>query len=96
MVKSYEMVYVSMGYKYIRDLQEFRSRHGIVASHIKKYCPLFSEYLDIKARVIEGTVYEIGVKTGFHNNGPNGIRTRVSDVRGQRPRPLDDGAIINF
>jgi hypothetical protein len=23
----------------------------------------------------------------------NGIRTRVADVRGQRPRPLDDGAI---
>ena len=24
---------------------------------------------------------------------PNGIRTRVSAVRGRRPRPLDDGAI---
>ena len=24
-------------------------------------------------------------------NGPNGIRTRVTDVRGQCPRPLDDG-----
>ena len=23
--------------------------------------------------------------------GPNGVRTRVSGVRGQRPRPLDDG-----
>ncbi len=23
--------------------------------------------------------------------GPNGNRTRVSGVRGQRPRPLDDG-----
>ena len=23
---------------------------------------------------------------------PNGIRTRVTDVRGQRPRPLDDGS----
>ena len=23
--------------------------------------------------------------------GPNGIRTRVTDVRGQCPRPLDDG-----
>jgi hypothetical protein len=25
------------------------------------------------------------------NGGPNGIRTRVTDVRGQCPRPLDDG-----
>ena len=24
-------------------------------------------------------------------NGPNGIRTRVTDVRGRCPRPLDDG-----
>ncbi len=24
---------------------------------------------------------------------PNGTRTRVSGVRGQRPRPLDDGTI---
>ena len=27
----------------------------------------------------------------FTNGGPNGIRTRVTDVRGQCPRPLDDG-----
>ncbi len=26
-------------------------------------------------------------------NDPIGSRTRVSGVRGQRPRPLDDGAI---
>ena len=26
--------------------------------------------------------------------GPNGNRTRVLDVRGRRPRPLDDGTII--
>ncbi len=25
--------------------------------------------------------------------GPNGFRTRVSGVRGQRPGPLDDGTI---
>ena len=25
------------------------------------------------------------------DNGPNGIRTRVTDVRGRCPRPLDDG-----
>lgn len=25
---------------------------------------------------------------------PNGNRTHVSGVRGQRPRPLDDGALI--
>jgi hypothetical protein len=25
------------------------------------------------------------------HGGPNGIRTRVTDVRGQCPRPLDDG-----
>ena len=28
---------------------------------------------------------------GLLNGGPNGNRTRVSGVRGQRPRPLDDG-----
>ncbi len=27
-------------------------------------------------------------------NGPNGIRTRVTDVRGQCPRPLDDGTTL--
>ena len=27
--------------------------------------------------------------------GPNGIRTRVTDVRGQCPRPLDDGTLRN-
>ena len=27
-----------------------------------------------------------------HNGGPNGDRTRVSALRGPRPRPLDDGA----
>jgi hypothetical protein len=27
------------------------------------------------------------------DNGPNGIRTRVTDVRGQCPRPLDDGTL---
>ena len=26
--------------------------------------------------------------------GPNGFRTRVSGVRGQRPGPLDDGTIF--
>ena len=26
--------------------------------------------------------------------GPNGIRTRVTDVRGQCPRPLDDGTFF--
>ena len=28
------------------------------------------------------------------NGGPNGDRTRVSGVRGQRPRPLDDGTVL--
>jgi hypothetical protein len=32
---------------------------------------------------------------GLSNGGPNGNRTRVSGVRGQRPRPLDDGTIEN-
>ena len=31
----------------------------------------------------------------FINGGPNGIRTRVTDVRGQCPRPLDDGTPYN-
>ncbi len=26
-------------------------------------------------------------------NGPKGIRTPVTDVRGQCPRPLDDGTV---
>jgi hypothetical protein len=30
----------------------------------------------------------------FINGGPNGIRTRVTDVRGQCPRPLDDGTLL--
>ena len=32
------------------------------------------------------------------SGGPNGIRTRVTDVRGQCPRPLDDGTtfLIQF
>ena len=32
------------------------------------------------------------------SDGPNGIRTRVTDVRGQCPRPLDDGttSLIQF
>jgi hypothetical protein len=31
-------------------------------------------------------------KIGIHKNSdPNGIRTRVAGVRGQCPRPLDDG-----
>ena len=34
---------------------------------------------------------EIG---GVSNGGPNGNRTRVSGVRGQRPRPLDDGTCL--
>jgi hypothetical protein len=29
----------------------------------------------------------------FFYGGPNGNRTRVLDVRGRRPRPLDDGTI---
>ena len=28
----------------------------------------------------------------FHNSDPNGIRTRATAVKGQRPRPLNDGA----
>ena len=27
---------------------------------------------------------------------PNGIRTRVTGVRGRRPKPLDDGTICQF
>jgi hypothetical protein len=29
------------------------------------------------------------------NGGPKGIRTPVTDVRGQCPRPLDDGTFLN-
>ena len=31
------------------------------------------------------------VKCKGRIGGPNGIRTRVTDVRGRCPRPLDDG-----
>ncbi len=31
------------------------------------------------------------VKLKGRIGGPNGIRTRVTDVRGRCPRPLDDG-----
>ena len=30
------------------------------------------------------------------SGGPNGSRTRVIDVRGRRPRPLDDGTITKI
>jgi hypothetical protein len=30
----------------------------------------------------------------IHNGSPNGTRTRVTGVRGRRPRPLDDGTIV--
>lgn len=30
------------------------------------------------------------------NGDPNGTRTRVSGVRGQRPGPLDDGATLSL
>ena len=30
----------------------------------------------------------------FFNGSPNGNRTRVTGVRGRRPRPLDDGTIM--
>ena len=30
------------------------------------------------------------------SGGPNGIRTRVTDVRGQCPRPLDDGTTFLY
>ena len=31
-------------------------------------------------------------QTAFRKNDPDGIRTRVTGVKGQCPRPLDDGA----
>ena len=40
----------------------------------------------------EGTGTEFKFKK---RNGPNGIRTRVTDVRGRCPRPLDDGTSKN-
>ena len=44
----------------------------------------------------KGSSSSFGFIKGFHpknreTGGPNGDRTRVSGVRGQRPRPLDDG-----
>ena len=33
-------------------------------------------------------------KTFVDWSGPNGIRIRVYALKGRRPRPLDDGAII--
>ena len=34
-------------------------------------------------------------KRESRSGDPNGTRTHVSGVRGQRPRPLDDGATTN-
>ena len=31
---------------------------------------------------------------GIRKSSPNGIRTRVSTLRGWCPRPLDDGAVL--
>ncbi len=33
-------------------------------------------------------------REGLGNGDPNGVRTRVTGVRGRCPRPLDDGTII--
>ena len=34
--------------------------------------------------------------TLFISGSPSGVRTRVTGVRGRRPRPLDDGTVENF
>ena len=34
------------------------------------------------------------IERGFFNGDPYGTRTRVSAVKGQRPRPLDEGTVI--
>ena len=40
----------------------------------------------------DGMSAELKLRRAVHG-GPNGNRTRVSGVRGQRPRPLDDGTL---
>ena len=40
----------------------------------------------------DGMSAEVKLRKAVHG-GPNGNRTRVSGVRGQRPRPLDDGTL---
>ena len=39
--------------------------------------------------------FKKGEKRESRSGDPNGTRTHVSGVRGQRPRPLDDGATAN-
>ena len=51
-------------------------------------------FLDEKGAFFEAGEVSCGTETGcVRNGGPNGNRTRVSGVRGQRPRPLDDGTM---
>ena len=57
------------------------------------------------AKTMPGGSANAGTSTSLHEltkkyfkntkffGGPNGNRTRVSGVRGQRPRPLDDGTV---
>jgi hypothetical protein len=39
-----------------------------------------------------GVIQDAGTPEGSQNGAPNGTRTRVSALRGPRPRPLDDGS----
>ncbi len=45
-----------------------------------------------KKPLFEG-LWIVADEGSLSNGGPNGNRTRVSGVRGQRPRPLDDGTL---
>ena len=47
-----------------------------------------------EGRVVLGRLINGTIEAGTFNSGggPNGIRTRVSALRGPCPRPLDDGA----
>jgi hypothetical protein len=39
-------------------------------------------------------VMKFQLKSSAKWSGPNGNRTRVTDVRGRCPRPLDDGTVL--
>ena len=43
---------------------------------------------ETKKRAANATLYIYG--------SPSGVRTRVTGVRGRRPRPLDDGTILTI
>ena len=47
-------------------------------------------------KTVSETKKEPQMRLSVFNGSPSGVRTRVTGVRGRRPRPLDDGTISQF